>query len=71
MSRLPDTLIKQKYPFAELARCAEREVNMRRHVYPNRVLTSRMSQQTADREIRMMEESAALLAHAAGSERLL
>lgn len=37
-----------------LAACAERELKWRQRVYPNRVLTRRMSQAKADEEIAMM-----------------
>lgn len=35
-------------------RCIEREIAMRRKVYPNRVLTRRMTREAADREIAIM-----------------
>lgn len=34
--------------------CVEREIRMRRHVYPRRVADGKMSTQTADREIALM-----------------
>jgi hypothetical protein len=64
---MPDNL----YSAADLARCAEREVAMRRRVYPERVAIKRMSQALADREIAMMETIAAMLRKQAESERLL
>ena len=45
----------EQFPLPDLAACAEREVRKRRHVYPNRILTGRMSQRFADRQIAMME----------------
>jgi len=42
----------------ELARCAEREAKIRRRVYPNRVMTGRMNQTQAEREIAMMQQIA-------------
>jgi hypothetical protein len=37
---------------------AERELNMRRRVYPNWVASGRMSQQEAERQIALMNEIA-------------
>ena len=34
--------------------CAQRELMMRKRVYPNRVLTHRMTQREMDRELAMM-----------------
>lgn len=34
--------------------CVDREIRMRRRVYPRQVSAGRMSQQTADREIALM-----------------
>jgi hypothetical protein len=59
------------YQVRDLQRCAEREVNMRRHVYPNRVMTGRMSQQQADSEIDKMAAIAEMLGEMAARERLL
>jgi hypothetical protein len=55
----------------ELQRCAEREANLRRTVYRNRVMTGRMSQQHADAEIDKMAAIAELLGKMAERERLL
>jgi hypothetical protein len=55
----------------ELQECAEREVNIRRRVYANRVLTHRMTQHQADVEIARMEAIARMLAEMAEGERLL
>jgi hypothetical protein len=38
----------------DLILCAERELRMRERVYPRQVAAGRMSQTTADREIRLM-----------------
>jgi hypothetical protein len=38
---------------------AERELNMRRRVYPNWVASGRMTQQLAERQIALMEDIAA------------
>lgn len=39
----------------QLRRCAERELCLRRRVYPGRVERGRMTQDKANREIAMME----------------
>jgi hypothetical protein len=36
--------------------CLEREIRLRKKVYPNRVLTRRMSQKMAHREIELMQQ---------------
>jgi hypothetical protein len=59
------------YSVRELQRCAEREANMRRKVYSNRVLTKRMSQQQANAEIDKMSAIAEMLAEMAERERLI
>jgi hypothetical protein len=43
------------FTLTELISCAEREVEMRRKVYPRRVHDKRMSQKFADTEIARME----------------
>jgi len=43
----------------EKARCAEREVQLRKRVYPRRVLDGHMRHADAKREIDLMEEIAA------------
>jgi hypothetical protein len=45
----------------EMLRCAEREVAMRRGVYPRRVRAGSMTQAEADREIRLMQDIASYL----------
>ena len=42
----------------ELVKCARREADYRRYVYPRRVADDRMTQAQADREIAMMDEIA-------------
>lgn len=68
-------LRKSGHSLAELAACAERELKIRRRVYPTRVSTGRMSQQLASREISLMEEIQATLLELAeveeAAERLL
>jgi hypothetical protein len=59
------------YTSRELQRCAEREVTLRKQVYPNRVFTGRMTQQLADSEIRKMQAIADHFAELAKQERLL
>ena len=59
------------YTFEQLRRCAERELNLRRQVYPNRVLTRRMSRKQADEEIDKMRVIAETLADLAERERLI
>jgi hypothetical protein len=67
----PDRPPLRGYSARELQRCAEREANMRRKVYGNRVLTKRMSRQQADAEIDKMAAIAEMLAEMAERERLL
>lgn len=62
---------RTKYPFAVLADCAQREVKMRRQVYPNRILTGRMSHAFANAEIDKMQAIAEHLAELAEREKLL
>jgi hypothetical protein len=59
------------YSVRDLQACAEREANMRRKVYGNRVLTGRMSQQQANAEIDKMAAICELLAEMAAKEQLL
>lgn len=67
----PDRPPLRTYTASELLRCAERELRLRRQVYPNRVLTHRMSQHQADVEIARMQAIAAWLKREAERERLL
>jgi hypothetical protein len=48
----------------------EREIALRRRVYPNRVMTGRMTQYFADRQIALFEAIAADLREHAAVERL-
>jgi hypothetical protein len=59
------------YTASDLQRCAEREANMRRSVYSNRVMTKRMSKHHADAEIDKMAAIAEHFAELAERERLL
>lgn len=45
-----------KYSIPRLAECVQREIKMRRHVYPWKIGTKEMSQKQADEEIDMMLE---------------
>jgi hypothetical protein len=56
---------------ADKLACAEREVKMRKHVYPNRIATNRMSAGKAAHEIACMEAIAADYRIAAEKERLI
>lgn len=47
------------FTVADKRACIERELKMRRRVYPRWVEQRRMSQQQADREIKLMEAIAA------------
>lgn len=44
-----------------LIECVERELKLRRRVYPRRVAEKQMTQEMADREIAMMESIAEIL----------
>ena len=50
-----------RYPIEVLVDCAQREVKMRRRVYPNRILTGRMSHAFAQAEIDKMAAIAEVL----------
>jgi len=45
----------------QLARCAEREVQQRHRVYPRLIVSGKMRQEQAAREIAMMQEIACRL----------
>ncbi len=59
------------YTWVQLQRCAMRELQIRKQVYPNRVLTHRMTQAAAAQEIDMMRVIAETLAELAEGERLI
>lgn len=46
------------FTVAQKLACIEREINIRKHVFPNRVLTKRMSKQKAEYELALMSEIA-------------
>jgi len=43
------------FSFEDLIKCVEREIAMRKRVYPSRVAAAKMTQGQADREIDMMK----------------
>jgi hypothetical protein len=49
---------QRPYTAKELQLAAEREVKIRQRVYPNRVMTHRMSQYEADHQLAMMRQIA-------------
>jgi hypothetical protein len=59
------------YTWVQLQQCAMRELQLRKRVYPNRVLTHRMSADRAAQEVDMMKVIAEHLAELAESEKLL
>jgi len=59
------------YSIRDLVQCAAREAGMRRKVYPNRILTGRMTKKQADLEIDKMDAIAAILAEMEERERLV
>jgi hypothetical protein len=60
-----------EFTSAEMVGCIERELKMRRRVYPRWVSTGKMSQPQANREIALMEAILARLQTDASTERLL
>jgi hypothetical protein len=56
---------------SEKRQCAERELAMRRRVYPRWIEAKRMSQGKADQEIALMQEIAADYAKLEAGERLI
>ncbi len=59
------------FPFSDLLACAEREVRMRRRVYPRWVAEGRMTKAKADLETAQMEAIVDHLRAQAEGERLL
>lgn len=45
----------EPFTITQLRRCAEREVNLRKRVYPNRIMTHRLSAKFAARQIALMQ----------------
>jgi hypothetical protein len=60
-----------EYPASELQECAERELRMRRNVYPRWIAEGKMTREKAEREIDRMEAIARHFATLAEKERLL
>jgi len=67
----PDRPKWRGYTAKQLQQCAEREANLRRHVYSNRVMSKRMSKHQADAEIDKMAAIAEHFAELAETERLI
>lgn len=62
---------EREFTNTELRKCAERELRLRKQVYPGRIERGRMTQQQADRELLMMEAILAYFTEREQSERLL
>jgi hypothetical protein len=71
MSDVDDIRPVSRFSYAVLADCAQREVRLRRKVYPNRILTGCMSHAFAQAEIEKMRAIAEMLVEMANKERLL
>lgn len=69
--RYDDAKPRPRYTIAELVACIEREIAIRKRVYPNHVETRRYSVLKADREIACMVQIAEHLRALAKTERLL
>lgn len=54
-SDLSDPPFLPSFTTEEKLAAVEREINIRKHVYPNRVLTRRMSKRFADEQIAVMQ----------------
>lgn len=52
---MPDLFVKEPVPIAEMVAEAERELKMRKEVYPRRVRNGSMSWQKCERQIRVQE----------------
>ena len=61
----------RKFTFAEMRQAAEREWEIRRRVYPNRVDTGRMTRLHADRQLALMRAIADYLRDLEKAEMLL
>jgi hypothetical protein len=59
-------MTEKHYSILELIACAEREVQMRKQVYPMRVQQKKMSRATAEGEIAKMKAIVGLLRKEAG-----
>jgi hypothetical protein len=61
----------RNFTTSELRECAERELRLRRRVYPGRIERGRMTQRQADEQIAMMAAILAYFTEREQSERLL
>ena len=59
------------FAYSELRQAAEREVAIRKRVYPNRIETGRMTRYQAERELNLMRAIALVLRTLEEQERLL
>lgn len=64
----PRNVASGRFGVRDLIEEAQREVFMRRRVYPNQVRAGRMSQEDADRRIDLMEAIVTRLTRTAGAE---
>jgi len=46
--------MNKTFHISDQIKCVEREIDMRRRVYPSRIIAGKMTQGTADREIEIM-----------------
>lgn len=58
-------------PLSDQVKCIQRELGMRRHVYPGRIARGHMTRKKADQEIRAMEAVLRTLQELEKRERLL
>jgi hypothetical protein len=65
------TLPAQPFTFDEMLRECDRELRMRKQVYPNRILTGRLKEREASRQMALMQAIRAVLNELAKTERLL
>ena len=50
------TGVNHRYGLDDIVKCLDRELRLRRRVYPGRVMTKRMTQKAADREIAIIQQ---------------
>jgi hypothetical protein len=63
--------LARPFTYAEKLAAVEREIKLRRRVYPTRVTNGRMTQRLSDEQIAVMEAIAGDYRKAAAKERLL
>lgn len=68
---MPETTARTRHTFAEQKEAAERELRMRRSVYPRWVANKKMTQAKADRELVLMEDIVETLAQLTRGDLLL